>query len=104
MGDREGNLTLATLASVAASVTTVGCMTLCTARLNIGSTRFREPFNVELVAEVFDDKLDFSELERLSIGPAGGSSSISLSSEDDKRVGLSEWPAFDTEDELISTT
>jgi hypothetical protein len=48
-------LTLATFTSVAASVTTVGCITLCTARLNIGSIRF--PLAVDPPAVLFAPEL-----------------------------------------------
>jgi hypothetical protein len=46
---------LATFTSVAASVTVVGCTTLCTWRLNIGSIRFPEAVLIALsVVEVLD--------------------------------------------------
>jgi hypothetical protein len=69
----------------------------------MGSTRFRDPPDVELVPEVADDRLDFSELERLRADPVAASGSTSLSS-DDKRVGLSQRGDFGSVDELRSTT
>ena len=67
-------LTLATLASVDASVTTVGCMTLCTARLNIGSTRFLCPPDVA-VELVFDETFEPSEVVRRKGAPSVSSAS-----------------------------
>ena len=53
--------TFATLTSVAASVTSVGCMTLCTARLNMGSTRFRDD-RLKLLPEVPEVPVEMMEL------------------------------------------
>lgn len=65
-----GRLTLATFASVAASLTTVFCMTLCTVRLNIGSTLFFcPPPEVEdvLAEELRLKSLDFMDELRLNV-------------------------------------
>ncbi len=60
----DAPLTLATLASVAASVTIVDCMTLCTARLNIGSTLLFCPPpkpDAVLADELSSEPLDFTD-------------------------------------------
>jgi hypothetical protein len=63
---------LATLVSVAASVTTVGCMTLWTARLNIGSIRFPELITLPaLLPETPEtpETLDLSDVDLVKSAP-----------------------------------
>ena len=82
-------------------------MTLCTARLNIGSTRF---FAAPLVDVVFEDRLDLREDDRLNPAPLLLPIVISRSSAE-RRVGLSvDWFVFDPgvgddwlESEVVST-
>jgi len=78
----DAPLTLATLASVAASVTIVDCMTLCTARLNIGSTLLFCPPpkpDAVLADELSSEPLDFTEDE----GIGGESDSVTTASSED---------------------
>lgn len=68
-------------------------MTLCTARLNIGSTRFFDPLNVP-IEPVLEDIVDLRELLRCKADP------ITLSSESsDMGAGLSERVLESAEEE-----
>ena len=63
-------LTFATFASVTASVTTVGCTTLCTVKLNIGSIRRPAPpeaVDKALVPVVPVDAVERLELDRFNV-------------------------------------
>lgn len=97
--------TFATFVSVAASVTTVGCMTLCTARLNIGSIRLPPPMVLpfELVAPLLMDTADTLDLRddvRLSSTPPAlltvAHSSPDMRTGESERTGVSSVP--DAED------
>lgn len=92
-------LTLATLVSVAASVTTVGCMTLCTARLNMGSIRLpvvmADPVVPVLLLETPEtaETLDLSDVERVNSAPrVVGDTSSEIRAGDSDRVGVMSVP------------
>lgn len=76
-------LTFATLLSVPASVTMVGCMTLCTARLYNGMMRFPLCDVVDVALSPPELDCDEStELERFSVlaVPVGGCSAVGVAS------------------------
>jgi len=86
----NSELTLATLVSVAASVTTVGCMTLWTARLNIGSILLpgfmilADTLVPVLLAEI-PETLDLSDVDRVKPAPR-----VAEDGSSDMRAGDSE--------------
>ena len=86
----HAKLTLATFASVAASVTSVGCITLWTVKLNIGSTRFLEtPSWLEaLVSELSVDLIEPALRCRVnaSLGPVV-SCPLIMASDNDLPIG-----------------
>lgn len=101
----EDGLTLATLASVPASVTTVGVITLCTDRLNIGWIRFALSVDdvavVILVATVLVELFRLPRRLRGAAGPLKTEmSSLSECEGDSDRCGcistdeLSDTPPF----------